>query len=416
MKKVLFAGVAAVAFGAAAVAQAADPLTLSIGGDATEWAGYVQNQHSANFGAANNFTTGVSAANATQNFSQQDAVNLNFTGKTKLDNGITVGVEIDTNGSQANNTHSYDTGNSSITRDFVSVSGVFGVVEAGQQDNVGALIHNGSPDVGGIGGQDGNFGFWVLAPEHFNENWQRTYVGDDRSGNKVIYVTPTYYGLSAGVSYTPDMNFRDYTHGYEQTAFSNPYSGINGGQNTSVGASGGAANAGGNLWVYGLSYNNTFDGVGVKADVGSGKAAIAGMTAYQGGLNVSYKGFTVGGSALKRMVGEADKGLAAAARAGLSWDGGVSYVTGPYGVSLTYFVGQAATGVVNNGGTATVDTGTNNGVYDRDSVWALSGAYDLGPGVKLTESLIAVKYSTNDGIAADQNKGFAAITGIGVKF
>ena len=96
MKKVLFASAAAIAFGVVAQAQAADPITLSIGGDATEWAGYVTNKQGANY----NLDGSTPSSQALHVVSEQDAININFAGKTKLDNGLTVAVEVDTNGSQ----------------------------------------------------------------------------------------------------------------------------------------------------------------------------------------------------------------------------------------------------------------------------------------------------------------------------
>ena len=173
-----------------------------------------------------------------------------------------------------------------------------------------------------------------------------------------------------------------------------------------------------------MAYANTFGDVSVKADVGSGNANVAGLHVYQGGLNVGYKGFTVGGSILKRDI-DGNKGasytalgdgtkatgafLAEAAHVGTSWDAGASYVTGPYGVSLTYFYGESA-----NAGTAS--TASTSYKMDKDSAWTLAGAYDLGPGVKLTESLFYVDYKSSTGLTSDKNNGWAAITGIGVTF
>jgi len=395
MKKVLFASVAAIAFGAVA-AQAAEPVKLSLGGFANEWAGYASNKDSATY----------TTAGKPVSFDTQDDIRLQFTGDTKLDNGIGVSVEVDTMGTQGYNSHTQNGSNKNVYKSFVAVSSVIGTIEAGEQDNVGALIHNSSPDVGGIGGQDGNWMNWIEAPAGFKETQQRTYAGDDRSSNKVIYVSPSFYGLAAGFSYTPSLNPADTGH-------------------TTIVSSADVTAAGvpqGDLYVYGLAYTNTFGDVSVKADVGSGNANVADLHVYQGGLNVGYKGFTVGGSYLKREIGS-DKNaastllgngttvatgayLAEAAHVGQSWDAGVSYVTGPYGVSLTYFHGTSA-----NAGGSTTATSTST---DKDYAWTLAGAYDLGPGVKLTESLFIVDYKGSS--SANNNHGFAAITGVGVTF
>src|SRR5208283_4803083 len=107
MKKVLFASVAAVAFGAVA-AQAADPVKLTIGGYADQWAGYAGNKTTA---------LGYDAVK----FDTQDDVRINFSGSTKLDNGISVSVEVDTLGTQGTNSHTNPDGNKNVQKSFIAV-------------------------------------------------------------------------------------------------------------------------------------------------------------------------------------------------------------------------------------------------------------------------------------------------------
>lgn len=378
MKKVLFASVALI--GLASAAQAAEPVKLGLGGYMTQYAGYASNKDNI-YGAGQN-------ANG---FDVQDDVRINFSGSTKLDNGIGVAVEVDTNGSQGKPTSRIAGTNKNGIKSFLTVTSAAGTIMAGEQDNVGALIHVSAPDVAGIGGQDGNFGNWVLIPGNFADTPQRTYAGDDRSENKLIYVTPAFHGLAAGVSYTPSVNPAQTGH-------------------TTVLSSSDSGTGLGDLWVYGLSYTNNFGGVSVKADAGSGVANVAGLNVYQGGLQVGYAGFTVGGSYLKRDVDNkpANAGnidYRVAGKQGQSWDVGVSYATGPYAVSVSYFHGAAA----------------NTGNYtDSDSVVSLGGAYDLGPGVQLTGSVSYVDYQSGSSNQAthsnDSNYGVAAITGLSVKF
>lgn len=413
MKKILFAGVAAVAFGAAA-AQAAEPVKLSIGGFALEQAGYVSNSQSADY---NNGGGAGSAQNRLSSVDVQDDVRIKFTGATKLDNGIGVSVEVDTLGSQGTNSHTSGANNKNVQKSFVAVSTAYGTVELGEQDNVGALIHNSAPDVAqGFGGNDGYWSNWAIAPTNFAESFNRTYAGDDRSANKIILISPTWQGLTAGFSYTPSIQ-------------KGTGSAVNAGGHTTVpsaaeyGANG-TYPLGGDLYVYGVAYANTFGDVSVKADLGSGNGNVAGLHVYQGGLNVSYKGFTVGGSYLKRDL-DADYGrntssnvsgtvltgaqLANAAKVGNLWDAGISYVTGPYGVSFNYFHGTAAN---TNGG-------TKGYTDDRDHIYTLSGSYDLGPGVTLSESLFSFGYNSGVGGSvgtANSNTGWGAVTGLNVNF
>jgi len=334
MKKVLFSGAAAAALvlGFVASAQAADPVKLEIGGYANQFFGYADNKK----------------ALGLVNVDEQDDVEIDFKGSSKLDNGLTVAVEVDTNGSQGRTNHSTGS-NGAGKKSFVSVAGAFGAVELGEQDNVGFLIHNSSPDVGGLGGQDGSWNQWVVAPLGFADFRQRTYAGDDRSANKIIYVSPTLAGFTAGFSYTPSID----TTGVGTTTMPTNNGGSVGCANSATSATpninGGAiANAvggaclNGDLYVYGVSYAHAFGDLSVKADIGSGNANVAGLNVYQGGLNLTYKGFTLGGSILDRdtkngtttftsvpVVSTAVVNKAIAAGKGTSWDAGLSYVTGP---------------------------------------------------------------------------------------
>jgi len=422
MKKILLASAALIAFGAVA-AQAADPIKLELGGYANQWVGYATNKANPN-GAANGPANG-----SYTKVDSMDDVEIDFKGSTKLDNGVSVGVEVDTNGSQGRTVHS--TGmNAGGKRSFVSVSGIFGAVEVGEQDNVGALIHNGSPDVGGIGGQDGNWMNWVAAPAGHAEFRQRTYAADDRSANKVIYITPAFYGLQAGFSYTPSINTSTVGHTTISTASGDTAStctsgigaNITGGPVYNVAGQNNVC-LNGDLYVYGLAYAKDFGKIGVKADVGSGKANVAGLTVYQGGTQIAYaltpsQTITVGGSGLQRQVNSSSivstplgaiNGAIAAGK-GLSWDAGASFTTGPYGVSLTYFSGEALNGLAGS-----VSPGTQTG-YDKDQAVTLAGAYTMGPGIQLTESVFHVNYDAAFSNTANENAGWGAVTGVALKF
>lgn len=380
MKKVLFAGAAVIALAAASSVQAAEPIKLGLGGYMNQWVGYASNKDSVNGGDRR---TSVDV---------QDDVQINFAGSTKLDNGLTVAVEVDANGSQGLSTSRYSGANKEIKRSFATVSGKYGSVMLGEQDNVGYLIHNSAPDVGGVGGQDGNWMNWVVAPTGHADQKQTTYAGDDRTENKIIYVTPAFYGVSAGFSYTPEVNPTNTGH-------------------TTIGSDLDSVTAGslGDLYVYGLAYNNEFGDVKVKADFGSANANVGNLQIFQGGLNVSYAGFTVGGSFLRRNVGADNIGLATvgtstyagknALQQGRSWDAGLSYVTGPVGVSFSYYEGK----FIN----------TSN-LYDTDDVATVAASYDLGPGVAAKASVFHVDWDSN--VKANQNEGWGAVTGLTVNF
>jgi hypothetical protein len=438
MKKILLASAALVAFGAAA-AQAADPVKLSIGGYAAESVGYASNAEA----------LGLSKVD------QQDDININFVGSTKLDNGISVAVEVDTFGTQRQDTRNVNAGcgtgtlvsnakvecgNSDVKRSFVALTGGFGAVILGEREDVGYIVHNSAPSVGTTGLQDGGgttaWYQWVANPtNHRVYTATNTSRYDDRT-NKITYVTPAFYGLAAGVTYVPNISLA--------TASGNT-SMISNSDSNNVNANAGSVNGtsfAGDLYVGGLAYANKFGDIGVKADAGIGQANIANLRIYQGGTQISFAGFTVGGSILSRNVpdsgalrnsnqsgasalllagdGTAHNVAQTAAYAGQSWDAGVSYATGPYAVSVGYFHDASKSlGVLNGTGQA-----------DTTSVWELGGSYLLGPGVALKASVAKVSYDGGNGgsLAAatpslggnnnynNHNQGDLVVTGVRVDF
>jgi hypothetical protein len=417
MKKVLLASAALLALGTAA--QAAEPVKLSIGGYATEFAGYAGNKDSAIFTAAE---TTSSAADHKVSFDTQDDVNINFVGSTKLDNGISVGVEVDTFGSQRLDSRTNSSGNTDVKRSFVTVGSAFGTAIVGEREDALYIVHNSAPDVGAAGLQDGAWFQFVADPAyHKTFNATTTSRYDDR-GNKISYVTPSFYGLAAAASYAPDIG-KNTAGGHTTVQSSSDTNGNNIAANNSTtstqghGLVNGTDFGTGDVYGAGLAYANTFSGVSIKADAGMAQANIANLRLYQSGLQVSYAGFTVGGSLLNRNVdskatlgtqGTQGLGTEAAAYAGQSWDAGVAYANGPYAISLGYFhdTTKKAEGTTGHVGYAA----------DSTQVYALGAKYILGPGVALQESIDYVDYKTHSTNSGDSNKGVLAITAIRVDF
>ena len=75
---------------------------------------------------------------------------------------------------------------------------------------------------------------------------------------------------------------------------------------------------------------------------------------------------------------------------------GVSYSTGPFGVSLTYFHGE------------------NEGTYEQDTVH-LSGKYALGPGVTAAATLGNAQFESASSSIADVEATYF-VTGIRLSF
>jgi len=370
MKKVLFAGTALVAFGFAAAAQAAEPIKLSVGGFMRQWVGY------ADIDNDNDAFSKVDVQSDTE---------VHFKGSSKLDNGLTVGVTVELEG--GNNASSNAA--TQIDEQYLHVSGGFGKVIVGSEDNVGALFHNAAPDVG-IGNDDGNITNWVPNPGTVTtvaDTEVVTYMTDDGDAEKITYITPSFAGFQAGVSYTPDANITNDTT---------------------------LAAAGADAWTGGVSYNNKISDVEIKADVAMfGLNGIRGNTAdgsngWQAGLNLGYAGFTLGGSYLSREVENRsatanNTGRALTSREGNAWTVGVAYKTGPMGVSLGYGQSEAEGTFANRG-------------EDKLSQWIASGSYTMGPGVDLRASVFNVDFEDETNASANNREGWGAVTGVAVAF
>ena len=180
MKKFLVATTALVAVAAlSTTAQAADPIKLSIGGFMHQWVGFTDNE---------NDTTVADGVQMSKVGTWSNA-EIYFRGSTKLDNGLTVGVNIDTERSGGADGVSDDT--------FLSVSSdSLGTVKIGSTKGVSYGLSHTHSDVG-LGVNDGDFTNFVAN----NLGLDIDTLTSSTDGHKVIYLTPNFGGVQAGASY-----------------------------------------------------------------------------------------------------------------------------------------------------------------------------------------------------------------------
>src|SRR5690242_3497424 len=226
MKKVLYGTTALVAAGlVAGEASAASGLKLGI-------TGFYRNAIGGTFG--NSPTTqyplgsgpggnGVGTTTAglgnfnRQNVSMRQEIRVNFTGQTTLDNGITVGVLVGLNGENVAKSGS----TTQVNRAYADFSGKFGLVRVGEANS--ALVTDCVGDPGNVTSNFGvnspnesfsNVGLAVLDDKAGGFNAAGTVgvapvgsigtcFGIESKGNKVMYFSPSFEGLTFGVSFTP---------------------------------------------------------------------------------------------------------------------------------------------------------------------------------------------------------------------
>ena len=401
MKKVLMLGASALAVGiGATAAHADDPLKVTLSGTGQEWFGYAENNKS-------------DVGNISRTFAQSNN-SFSLNGSTKLDNGITVGVSFTMNaspgteGSQAHlntasgglNQTQYAVPVGSPETNIVSFAGGFGSVSIGWQPNAALATGLDAPSFGVGGLSWGRWAGWIVSPTGGNlvTGSGVTSVYDDYWANKVVYSTPALMGFQGTVSFTPNMAGTD--SGVVPTAGTT------------------ASNWGGDSSSYALTYGGDLGAAKVKAQVAytneqfNGQAQVATPAAnapaagqggtvngYQGGLSVSTGGFTVGGAVADREVsGVTGGGLAAynlktALAQGITWDAGVSYTTGPWGIAASYFTAKSD----NNNLTL---SGTGN---ETDHYYGVSFQYTLGPGISVALENALVDYKVDTAATSTTN-------------
>ena len=379
MKKILFGTTALLAAGAfASAAQASDPVKLQLGG------------YSENYMVGASQDGDYKDANAVNNFDFQSDSEVWFIGKTTLDNGMTIGVQVELEAG-SNASSQTDT----IDESYIYLEGKYGKVILGSEDDVVYLSHVGAPDASYIGGGVTDGSINNIMPKGSGVSALDTIEALTGDANKISYFTPKFYGLQAGVSYVPSND----RQGDDGVAASETIGKI--------------ANTFDDAWAFTVNYSTDLSGVGVKATAGYITMDANGINAekstsiqnVRGGLALSYQGFTLGGSVSRLIAANGASGLGSsststvnniAAKDGFAWDAGLQYAEGPYAVSFGYEHSKVA--------------GDRTG-SDTYADWRLGAKYAMGPGVDLFAFLAYVNAENGEAGAAASTENDGAIGG-----
>ena len=351
MKKILLGSTAIVAAGMIASvpsADAASKMKLGVGGYMEQWFGFT----SGDDGVAQDYS----------GFSTVSDGEIHFKGKTKLDNGITVGVNVQLEAQQ---------GGDQIDEQYMTVSGGFGQIIIGDENSAMYKMHYAPSDFG-IGTNSGDVTSWnkpvsdaegdsIAMGGHYRAPFGATYIEPNAVNDsaKISYFTPRVSGFQLGLSYAPDgsqdnngLPNRDTANTDYIMVGANFVQKMGG---MSVGISGG----------YGTVTDAAAGGTEPEATNFGIKLGMGGVSA-----GVSYANFSDSGE-------KDQEGINA----------GVAYSSGPMGVSIAYFHGEKDG---NNG-----DAATLNNQAERDVIH-LSAKYAMGPGVTLAGTLGHAVYSSDD--------------------
>jgi predicted porin len=374
MKKILLGSTAIVAAGMIASAPsaiAAEKMKLSVGGYMEQWIGFT----SGDDGVGQDYS-GISTVSDGE---------IHFKGKTKLDNGITVGVNVQLEAQQ---------GGDQIDEQYMFINGGFGQIIIGDENSAMYKMHYAPSDFG-IGMNSGDNTNWNKPVEdaegdsismtgHFRSPFGATAIEPDAVNDsaKISYFTPRVSGFQLGLSYAPDgaqdnnaLPNRDAVNSDYVMAGANFVQKMGG---MSVAISGG----------YGTVTDAAEGGTEPEATSFGIKMGMGGVSA-----GVSYANFSDSGN-------NDQEGINA----------GVAYSSGPMGVSLAYYHGEKDG---NNGSAATLD-----GQAERDIIH-LSAKYAMGPGVTFAGTLGHAVYSSDDADidnSVDESASTYVVMGLKVSF
>lgn len=305
MKKVLL-GTSALALCAAyAGPAAASEFEMKVGGYFEAYAAYASSDVKT---APNVDVDGIDA--------KRDA-EIHFKPSITLDNGIKIGADIQLESAAGLGTSDV------IDEAFLFVRGSFGELLIGSENSAGYKMSYGAPDVTFVNVNSGSLTAFVpfsgaiggvnVGDDVFRGTLGSTFIENDRNNDadRFTYFTPRFAGVQVGVSYARD--------GAQDSNAQQDIDGV----------------ALANIFDFGANYVNSFGGVDIAV---SGRYGVALGDAsddpeiFGAGINLGFAGVTVGGSfAEQNNAGTED---------GTAFDVGVSYETGPWGVSFTYFHGE----------------------------------------------------------------------------
>lgn len=180
----------------------------------------------------------LDGAEAASDVNQEQDAEIHFKGKSKLDNGLTVGFQVQLEGEQNSD---------QIDEHYIYISGDFGRVTIGAENSAADML---------LVGMDRYLGYKQTNDTFINDlkvtGYSKTrhdFVTGD--ANKITYVSPRISGLQAGISFTPSTkNLKGDARGVESSG----------------------AGIGDDAISLGLNYKTSFGGTKIALSYGSEKA------------------------------------------------------------------------------------------------------------------------------------------------
>lgn len=324
-----------------------------------------------------------------------------FKGKTTLDNGIVVGVEMGID-KEANSGANGSDDRINFDEVFAYVSGNFGTIQIGEAKTAADQAGYEAPNGGSaFSGNDPTFSLTNLAASTdtaatMNDKGVAVTHGatfahpdtsaDVNDGSKLVYISPRLFGLMLAFSYQPDVNGdASSLEAYQTEA----------GTSTNYGLE--------HAWTAGVDYSGEFGPVSIGAFGGFGTLNNKNGEnpwIWETGTNIGFAGFTFGGSWMST------SSVDGTGEDSVGWDVGLSYETGPVKVGIAYAAGDAEYEHHTGAG------GVGQHRYSLEtSALTVDGSYDLGPGVTLG---VGMQWASGEDELDEEAGGLSSYDGIGL--
>jgi len=372
MKKVLLAGTALVGAALASTPAHAD-LKLDLGGYFRGYAVYSHNDEV--------------AGSDDQNLEFRRDTEVQFTGETTTDAGLTVGVHTELKlGGESNDTAvgnnnlyntKYSTDPSQTDEAYAYFSGGWGRVNFGSEDGSAYLLQVAAPSAdSNVDGlrvyvQSWDIAAWKGGTNAGDVGSIQTTLGYDnadfKNAERLTYLTPKWNGFQAGVSYAPNANMAEV---FSSTNSPQQNNGT-GQQYSDIWDA--AARWDGEWSGFGISFGGGYSHASSQV-TGAGATALGSddLTTWDAGLNVSFQDFSLGVAYKDTNTGVDTNGDEKVWVVGGAWD------QGPYHVGLSWadFNSDA-----NTYGSTSALAGVD---LDR---YTIGGGYTYGPGMTFRGSV-----------------------------
>ncbi len=199
MRKALLATASGAALLAAGPALAADMFSVGVSGSMEQWIGAVGVDKTDNDGRKADGTalTGGSDLGAKDGVLQISDSEFNIKAELEADNGMTFSVKIEVEG---------NSGSGHIDESQATVSGEFGQVVLGAEDNAQTLTHHGVRSTGAVGINCGDAAKWVDGIDDCSPDGFGTAGHGHGDKNQISYFSPRISGVQFGATYIPNTS------------------------------------------------------------------------------------------------------------------------------------------------------------------------------------------------------------------